>query len=391
MNMNIAILGFGTVGSGVYEIISNKSKKMIDLNVLKVLDLPQNKDKLTIITSDINDITNNKDIDLVVETMGGIHPAYEFICACLKSKKHVVTANKAVVAKYLPEFLSLAKEHEVNFLFEACVGGGIPWIASIIKASRIDDVDRFYGIFNGTSNFILDYMCTYEKDFQEALQLAQELGYAEADPSADIDGYDVQNKVVISSNLAFGSGVDMDAFTVYGMRNISIDDIHYLGEQGYTIKYIGEAQRKDNSYEAFVMPNIFKSNDVEANIKTNFNIATLHGETIGELKFYGQGAGKLPTANAIIQDILDMDNDFHTAIFSDENSISYSNELVKNEFFIRTSCKLETNIFIKSMNIYEGNHYIITNAMTTQEFKKQFNEIIEKDNNVFVAKFANLD
>ncbi len=389
--MNIAILGFGTVGSGVYEIISRDSKKMEHLRVLKVLDLPQNKDKLHIITSNINDITDNPEIDLVVETMGGIHPAYEFICNCLKAKKHVVTANKAVVAKHLQEFLALAKENGVSFMFEACVGGGIPWLASLMKASRIDDINHFYGIFNGTSNFILDHMISYEKDFMEALQLAQELGYAEADPSADIDGYDVQNKVVISSNLAFSTNVDMADFTVFGMRNVSIHDIRYLASKGLGVKYIGEALKCESKYEAFVMPNIFKASDVEANIRTNFNIAALHGNSIGTLKFYGQGAGKLPTANAIIQDILDIGNDNCYVNAPEKFALTYSDELTKNVFLIRTTHGVEDSPHIDSLDTYESLHYIVTKEMTTKEFKVQFNEIIEKDDKVFVAKFANLD
>ena len=303
--MNIAILGFGTIGSGVYEIIeSKKSSYLYNTHVVKVLDLPQNKDKLSIITSDINDIVNDKTIDLVVETMGGIHPAFEFITACLKSGKHVVTANKAVVAAHLSDFLECAKANNVKFLFEASVGGGIPWLASITKAKRIDAIDHVYGIFNGTTNFILHSMYKDDKDFSEVLKLAQELGYAEANPSADIDGYDVQNKIVISSALAYNATIDMKEFPCFSMAKVSIDDVHYLKEKDMVIKYIGESKRIDNEYEAFVMPNVFANDKVEANVNTNFNICTLHGETIGDLKFYGQGAGKLPTANAIVQDII---------------------------------------------------------------------------------------
>lgn len=389
--MKIAILGFGTIGSGVYEVITKGSKKTKELSVLKVLDLPTNKDKLPIITCDINDITSNEDIDLVVETMGGIHPAYEYICACLKAKKHVVTANKAVVAKHLKDFIDLANENNVNFMFEASVGGGIPWLASITKASRIDDINRFYAIFNGTSNFILDHMSSSEKDFDEALGLAQELGYAEANPSADIDGYDVQNKVVISSNLAFASSVDMDDFTVFSMRNICIDDIHYLKEKGYGVKYIGEAQRINHEYEVFVMPNIFMTDSIEANIKTNFNIATLQGETIGDLKFYGQGAGKLATANAIIQDIFDIKMGCSNIIISEDCKLSHSDKLSSNQFIIRTSQKVELISGVESINIYKGNYYITTENMTAFDFKARFCDIIDNDDKIFVGKIANFN
>ncbi len=389
--MNVAILGFGTIGSGVYEIISDISKKINDIHVVSILDLPQNKDKLSIITSDIHDIVNCDEIDLVVETMGGIHPAYEFIMACLNAKKHVVTANKAVVAKHLQEFLSIANENGVNFLFEASVGGGIPWLASVSKASRIDEVDRFYGIFNGTSNFILDYMNTYQKDFNDALTLAQELGYAEANPSADIDGYDVQNKVCISSNLAFNSAVNMDEFTIYSMANISFDDIQYLKESGCMIKYIGEAQRINNIYEAFVMPNIFKASSVEANISTNFNIATLHGETIGDLKFYGQGAGKLATANAIVQDILDIQSGCNNVVISESTELTHSDTLLSNQFMIRTNNAVEMSSIIENIDIYKDNYYITTKFMTTRDFKANFYDIINSDKKVLIAKIANFE
>ncbi|NBK97314.1 MAG: homoserine dehydrogenase, partial [Erysipelotrichia bacterium] len=247
--MNVAILGFGTIGSGVYEIIKNYHSSFLnDVHVTRVLDLPQNKDKLDIITSDINDIVKDPSIDLVVETLGGLHPAYEFIMAALQNKKHVVSANKAVVAAYLQEFITEAKKQGVHFLFEASVGGGIPWLASLQKARRVDNIDFFYGIFNGTSNFILDHMYMYDKDFNDALKLAQDLGYAEANPSADIDGYDVQNKVVISSALAFDTYIDMKQFPCFSMAKISIDDIHYLKAQGKSVKYIGEAQLLDGYY-----------------------------------------------------------------------------------------------------------------------------------------------
>ena len=195
--MKIAILGFGTVGSGVYEI----AKTLKNIEVKKVLE--KDLSKINIATDNYDEIINDKEIELVVECMGGLHPAYEFIMQALKSKKSVVSANKAVIAKYLDEFLEAAKENNVEFRFEASVGGGIPCLAGIQKIRRVENIDKFYGIFNGTSNFILDNMYRFENEFFTTLKTAQELGYAEADPSADIDGYDVTNKVIISSALAY--------------------------------------------------------------------------------------------------------------------------------------------------------------------------------------------
>ncbi|WP_371025414.1 homoserine dehydrogenase (plasmid) [Paraclostridium ghonii] len=386
--MNIAILGFGTVGSGVYEIIkNNKSSFLNDINVTKILDLPHNKNGMDIITSDINDILNDNTIDLVVETIGGLHPAYEYIMSALLSKKHVVTANKAVVAAYLNEFVEVSRNNGVKFLFEASAGGGIPWLASLQKARRIDDINLFYGIFNGTSNFILDHMYKNNQDFSEVLKMAQDLGYAEADPSADIDGYDVANKVVISFALAFDNYINIKDFPCFSIAKVTIDDIHYLKEKKKAIKYIGEAALLDGCYEAFVMPNIFDSTTQEANVPTNFNLITLHGETIGDLKFFGQGAGKLPTANAIIQDILDIKSQCIECDAKVDKGMPYCDTLFANRFMIRSKYLIKSEN-IEKIDEYKGNYYLYTSALKTKEFMELMETVLEKDKNAFVAKVA---
>lgn len=386
--MNIGILGFGTVGSGVYEIIKkNKSSSLNGVEVVKILDLPQNKENLDIITYNIEDITEDENIDLVVETIGGIHPAYEFIMSALRNKKHVVTANKAVVAAYLKDFLHEAKNNGVHFLFEASTGGGIPWLSNIQKAKRIDNIDSFYGIFNGTSNFILDYMYSYNKNFDDSLKLAQELGYAEADPSADIHGFDVQNKVIISSALSFDTFLDIKSFPCFSMAKINFDDIQYLKEKHCTVKYIGETHVLNEEYEAFVMPNIFSFSSIEANVRTNFNMITLHGETIGNLKFYGQGAGKLPTANAIIQNILDIKTNTIESKINIDKVIPYNNNLLENQFLIRSKFSFESSL-IKNVDSYKESFYMYTNKIKTKDLIELVEEILEKDDNAFVAKIA---
>lgn len=389
--MNVAILGFGTIGTGVYEIIKDQKASFLkDTTVTKILDLPQNKDKLDIIVCDIKDIVEDASIDLVVETMGGIHPAYEFIMDALQHGKHVVTANKAVVAAHLEEFVKVAKENNVYFLFEASTGGGIPWLASIQKARRVDAIDHFYGIFNGTSNFILDYMFTHSKGFDEALRLAQELGYAEANPSADIDGYDVQNKVVISSALAFDASINMKDFPCFSMAKITFDDIQFLKEKDCMAKYIGEARSLNNAYEAFVMPNIFSMSSIEANVKTNFNMATLHGETIGDLKFYGQGAGKLPTANAIVQDILDIKANSIEVEVQVNKALPYTDTLLANQYLLRTNKAIQ-NEDIDHVEEFHNMYYIYTKAITTKAFMALANDVQANDPDAFIAKIANFE
>ena len=332
--MKIAILGFGTVGSGVYEI----AKTLKNIEVKKVLEKDLNK--INIATNNYDEIINDKEIELVVECMGGLHPAYEFIMQALKSKKSVVSANKAVIAKYLDEFLQAAKENNVEFRFEASVGGGIPCLAGIQKVRRVENIDKFYGIFNGTSNFILDNMYRFENEFFTTLKTAQELGYAEADPSADIDGYDVTNKVIISAALAY-DGFIKNEFPCFTMRNITKEDILYFKKKGLIAKYIGEATTVGNEYEASVMLNLFPTNALEGNVLSNYNIVTVQSHTMGEVKFYGQGAGKLPTANAIIQDILDIQANISFNPISIEKKYSYSAKLFKHRYVLRSNEELK--------------------------------------------------
>lgn len=372
--MKIAVLGFGTVGSGVYEIIKNF--KNIELK--KVLEKDLTKTNLA--TDNYDEIINDKEIELVVECMGGLHPAYEFIIKALKNKKSVVSANKAVIAKYLDEFLQIAKENNVVFRFEASVGGGIPCLASIQKIRRIENIDRFYGIFNGTSNFILDNMYRLEKEFNTTLKIAQDLGYSEADPSADIDGYDVTNKVIISFALAYDSFIKNE-FLCFTMRNITREDILYFKKRGFVPKYIGEARIKGNEYEAAVMLNLFSINDLESNVSNNYNIVTVQSSTMGEVKFYGQGAGKLPTANAIIQDILDIQEKISFHPITIKKDYIYSSTLFKNKYIIRSNEDLKGNF--EKIDKENNNHYYYTEEINQADLLK-----LVKGKDCFVAKLS---
>ena len=357
--MKIAILGFGTVGSGVYEI----SKTSKNIEVKKVLE--KDLTKIDIATDNYDEIINDKEIELVVECMGGLHPAYEFIIKALQNKKHVVSANKAVIAKYFDEFLKVAQENNVDFRFEASVGGGIPCLAGIQKIRRVENIDKFYGIFNGTSNFILDNMYRFENEFFTTLKTAQELGYAEADPSADIDGYDVTNKVIISFALAY-DGFIKNEFPCFTLRNITKEDILYFKKQGFIAKYIGEAITKDNLYEASVMLNLFPVNALEGNVLSNYNIVTVKSHTMGEVKFYGQGAGKLPTANAIVQDIFDIIDNINYHKVNIEKEYKYSSNLLKHKYVLRFNEKVESEK-IEKIDNDNGRYYCYTKEITQKE------------------------
>lgn len=299
--MNIALLGHGTVGRGVDGIIR---ACVPEVEVTRILELP---DRLSDprMTSDYADIVNDSSIDLVVECMGGIEPAHEFICRAMNAGKHVVTSNKAVVAAHFGEFVNLANKNDVAFLIEASVAGGIPWIASVDKVKRVDEVRSFSGIMNGTTNYIIDSMRREELNFDVALGRAQELGYAERDPSADIDGIDVANKTIISACVAFDVDCVRD-LPVTGIRTLTKADLDMFAFRGLTVKLFGRGVSKDGRYAVAVEPVAIPIASLEAAVPSNFNLVSLEGFTVGPLKFYGQGAGSLPTGNAIVQDVIDV-------------------------------------------------------------------------------------
>ncbi|RNE44046.1 Homoserine dehydrogenase [Lacticaseibacillus paracasei] len=300
--MKIAILGFGTVGSGVYDIIANGDTRM---RVTAIFIRPTHPATMPEMTTDLDAIFNDPTIDVIVETMGGLHPAHDYILQALQHGKHVVTANKGVVAKYLPEFTAVAAQHHVQFYFEATTGGGIPWIRNLERAARIDQIDTIEGIFNGTSNYILDQMQRAHLDFDPVLLAAKDMGYAEADPSADIDGEDVVNKLKISAALAYNMAPPRDVPT-FGIRNVSKADIDFFASQHQVLRLIGKSKRDGDHYSMVVEPRLYSETALAANTFENFNLIRLHGQTIGDLQFYGQGAGKYPTANAIVQDLYDI-------------------------------------------------------------------------------------
>ena len=382
--MNIALLGFGVVCGGVYDILKN----MPDYNVKKILI--RNPAKLTMdcMTLDFADIENDKDIELVVEAIGGLHPAREYILASLNAKKHVVTANKAVVAAYFEEFVAAAKANGVKFMVEATSGGGIPWIKNLQRVGRIDNVTELHGIMNGTSNFILSSMTSEGKDFDDVLKTAQELGYAEADPSADIDGDDVRNKCVISSAVAFGAQVDVNSILQAGIRHISKADIDWFNENGLVCKLFATAVRRGDCFDAVVEPVLLGRDAVEANVPKNYNITCLYGETIGEIKLYGQGAGGLPTGNAIVQDIIDINsgNAFDILL----NKKLNKTEIIKGKYYIRIPADVEnhSNIIgdiIDSEIIDDTSAVIITKETVPAVVHKLLDA--NKDKRIFIARF----
>ncbi len=302
--MKIALLGFGTVGKGVYEILNRKdTNDTAQIEIAHILIRKGKEKKLPIMVEDYDQILQDPQCECIVEVMGGIEPAHTYIMKALQAKKHVVTANKAVVAAHYQEFIETAQKQQVQFRFEASCGGGIPWIHSLLQAKRIDLIQRISGIFNGTANYIIDQMVKKDLEFAVALKEAQDAGYAEADPSADIDGIDTANKAMISASLAFDIVCTRD-FPISGIRHLTKQDLHHFLQHGYSIRLLMHACMQKDRYACVVEPTLIKTDTLEANIPDNYNLTSLYGETLGDLKIYGQGAGALPTGNAIVSDVI---------------------------------------------------------------------------------------
>ena len=303
--MNIAILGYGTIGTGVYEIaLANK------INVKKVLDLRETG--LDCQTKDFNDIVSDPEISVVVECMGGEHPAFDFVKASLEAGKSVVTSNKAVVAAFGEELVATAKKNNVKFLFEASVGGGIPILRVINECLACDDIVKVSGILNGTTNFILTKMDEEGASFEEALKEAQKLGYAEANPSADVDGWDTCRKTVILGWLISGYKdgtegklIDYKTVPTTGVTKITKADIDEAKKAGKSIKLLGTVEKDaDGNLTAEVKPTLVDKDDLLSSVKGVMNAVKVESKYLGTSIYYGAGAGKLPTASAVIADVL---------------------------------------------------------------------------------------
>lgn len=294
--MDIAILGLGTIGSGVYDLLQDNP----DICVKRILDIRKWMD---IMTTDINDIVNDPSIEVVVETMGGLHPAYEFASACLNAGKSYITANKFLVSEYASELKQAADKNGAAFLFSAACGGGIPYLSNLSKVRAVEPVSKVGGIFNGTTNYILDNIFTRGETYDSALKKAQELGYAERDPSADVDGLDTQRKLVLACAVAEGSLVKPADIPTFGIRNISKPDIDYAVSHAGVIRLTANADLNGSEPRAYVCPSLCSLSSIESSIHLNVNFCRYEGERIGQFTFSGQGAGKYPTANNIIRDI----------------------------------------------------------------------------------------
>lgn len=400
--IHIGLLGFGTVGQGVYEIIA---KHQDSLSIKKILVRDTNKKRATAVPSDlltdqIETILGDDEISVVISVMGGKEPEYTYIKQALNKQKNVVTANKEIIAAHMDELLALAKENGVSLFFEASVGGGIPIIESLVETLKINHIDKIHGILNGTTNFILTKMSEEQKNFGEILALAQQMGFAEADPTADIDGYDVMRKISILASIAFETMVDEKDIHRRGIGNITLDDIKMANRYGYHVKYVGKAVLSDdNTYSVSVSPVLLKENSVLSNVNEEYNMVMIEGDIIGQLCFMGKGAGKKATANAVVSDVLKIvnGNDNYNSMQFERNLKSRGIKGIENEYYLRVTVNdykelskavnLIADTVERNQMIYaDGKLYLLTEKIPAEEMKRLHRKLMMVADDAFYAR-----
>ena len=395
--VNIAVMGYGTVGSGVVEVINTNSAVINqragdEINIKYVLDLrdfPGDPIQEKII-HDVDIIINDPEIKIVVEVMGGIEPAYTFVKRCLEAGKSVATSNKALVAKHGAELLSIARERELNFLFEASVGGGIPIIRALNSSMTADVIEEITGILNGTTNYMLTKMFYEGADYDEVLKEAQDNGYAERNPEADVEGYDACRKIAILSSLISGQQVDYEDIYTEGITKITKQDMMYAKEMGMTIKLLASSKRHKDHLHAIVAPALLGKDHPLYNIDDVFNAVFVHGNMLGDAMFYGSGAGKLPTASAVVADVVDEAKHLHRNIMTmwkSEKLILEPIEDTCKRFFVRVSGNPEEmkekveNLFgevqVVKVPALENELGFMTEVMTEGDYRKKAEELPE--------------
>lgn len=388
--MKIAVMGYGTIGSGVVEVLE-VNKTLLEgragepLEVKYILDqreFPGDPYEEKLI-HDYKIISEDPEIGLVVEAMGGVEPAYTFVKEMLLADKQVVTSNKNLVAAKGAELIRIAKERNLNFLFEASVGGGIPIIRPLNSCLTADRIDKIMGILNGTTNYMLTRMQDEGVDFAEVLKDAQAKGYAEADPTADVEGYDPCRKIAILTSLACGKQVDYEDIYTEGITKITAEDFAYAKKLGMSIKLLASCARAGDTYRCMVAPFLLAEDHPLAGVNGVFNAIFVHGNMLGDAMFYGSGAGKLPTASAVVADIVDATKHRHVNV-----RMTWKEEKVeladytegRNRFFVRsTSSKEEIEQTFGQVEYVEdvvaGEVGFVTATMTEAEFAQKVEEI----------------
>ena len=392
--VNIAVMGYGTVGSGVVEVINTNGARINqrigdELRIKYVLDLrdfPRDPIQEKIV-HDFDIIVNDPEIQIVVEVMGGIEPAYTFVKKCLLAGKSVATSNKALVAKHGAELLSIARERDINFLFEASVGGGIPIIRPLNSSMTADEIEEITGILNGTTNYMMTKMFYEGSDYDDVLREAQEKGYAERNPEADVEGYDACRKIAILSSLISGQQVDFEDIYTEGITHITKEDMMYAKAMGMTIKLLATSKRQGDLLQAMVAPYLLRKEHPLYSVNDVFNAIFVHGNVLGDAMFYGSGAGKLPTASAVVADVVDEAKHLHRNIMTMWNSDKLELlpfEDTSKRFFVRISGEPEAlkahveskfgPVEIVRADGLEGEFGVLTGVLTERAYEENAKE-----------------
>ena len=388
--VKVALLGLGTIGSGVYKLIERQQEEMsskagasIEIVAILVHNLGKEREGVdrTLLTDRWEDIINNEEIQIVIELMGGIEPARTMILEALKAGKNVVTANKDLVAEYGGELLDTAAEKGVDFLFEAAVGGGIPIIRPMKQCLAVNEIDEVMGIVNGTTNYILTKMFEDGMDFDQALAQATELGYAEADPTADVEGLDAGRKIAILASIAFHSRIGFSDVYTEGITRITARDIAYARELGCVIKLLGIARNTPEGIETAVYPMLLPQHHPLASVRDSFNAIFVHGDAVDDAMFYGRGAGQLPTASAVMGDVIDVIRNLGYHCTGRINCTCYRDtpvkpfEQMKNLFFVRMQVENKPGVLAGIASIF-GSHKVSISQVVQKIVAKGSAELV---------------
>ena len=389
--VKVAVLGYGTVGSGIVEVIKTNQRAVNqktgdELDVKYILDLRDfpGDPYENLVVHDVEVILNDPEIKVIAEAMGGVEPAYTFTKRALESGKSVCTSNKELVAKHGPELLALAKENQCNYMFEASVGGGIPIIRPLNSSLTPEQIDGITGILNGTTNYILTKMEREGSDFDTVLKEAQEKGYAERNPEADVEGYDACRKIAILSSLSYGKNVNFENIYTEGITKITTNDFSYAKAAGYTIKLLAMSKKVDGKYFACVTPAMINATNPLYNVSDVFNAILVHGNTLGNTMYYGAGAGKLPTASAVVSDVIECARNLGNTlpVFWDSEELSLSSlDDSSKKFFVRVAdAEFEqAKAVFGAVDVIDGGiageKGFITGVMSEKEFKEKSEKV----------------
>lgn len=391
-SISIGLLGLGTVGSGVVQIIEKHQDKLMHqvgcpVVVKKVLVKDVNKDRAVkvdrnLLTLNPEDILNDADIDVVIEVMGGIEETKNHLKKALDNGKHVVTANKDLMAVYGPELLAASAQNGCDLFYEASVAGGIPILRGLVDGLASDRITKMMGIVNGTTNFILTKMSKNGSTYEDVLKEAQELGYAESDPTADVEGLDAARKMAILSTLGFSMNIDLDDVKVKGITDITEEDLQYGKQLGYIMKLIGIAHREGEKVEVSVQPTLLSESHPLASVQDEYNAVYVYGEAVGETMFYGPGAGSLPTATAVVSDLVGVMKNMRLGVNGKSAAVPQYDKKLKDadeiysKYFLRMHVKDEVGTFANITSIFSEHHVSFEKILQLPLKEKGLAEIV---------------